>query len=702
LFSCQNGFNVVSGRLYLDKNCDGTLTTGTDFPLPFFMVKDGTNGLPMAFTDTTGHYTRFLAMNKTAVFAVNPPSVLYLSNPATRTIQTDSTIRSYPNQDFRLCIDSSLATIDSTQHDLSVTMTNIGFPRPGFSFQMRICVENHGPFIETGVALNWHFTSSLAPLFTITDATGSGLINPDSTQVDWSNLVVKPFEKICFLVTVYVSATSALGTPLPSYAEANLPAPLIDKTPDNNEVRTIVVTVGSYDPNNKTTLAPTITSQVDQDDALIDYIIRFQNTGTAAADFVEVYDTVSTQLDLRTLRMVDASHAYVLSFPDANVLKWRFDHINLPDSASNPLGSQGFVRFKVAAVPGLELHDEIKNAVSIYFDFNTPVLTDTSVVTICDDLALNMLSFPGRCEANNGIAIANHGGGSYTYLWSTGSTAPKISGVPAGVYTVTVNTDHPACFAIGMVEVLTTPLATLQLVNLDHVQCFGQTNGSISVAATTGTQPFRYRWNTSDTLNTLTQLAPGAYTVTLTDRYGCRDTIADLQITQPNALIMQAAVVHQTDTLMHNGSISLTISGGTGAYIVAWSNGDTLTQIRNLSAGDYTVTITDAQGCTQTASYTIEALVGTHPEAYTEVAFTLQPNPVTSLCSIYLTDIEQVVNIAMDVHIIDQLGRIVYQTQMQPHTSTCKLDLTALPSAIYRVQVVAAGKVLWNASVMKQ
>jgi hypothetical protein len=114
----------------------------------------------------------------------------------------------------------------------------------------------------------------------------------------------------------------------------------------------------------------------------LEYLIRFQNTGTSAAHFVVIRDTISANLDAGSIRMGAASHPYTWALDGQGFLTIRFDAINLPDSTSNLLGSQGFISFYIAQKPNLPLQTKIFNRAYIYFDYNGAVQTNRTLHTI--------------------------------------------------------------------------------------------------------------------------------------------------------------------------------------------------------------------------------------------------------------------------------------------------------------------------------
>ena len=114
----------------------------------------------------------------------------------------------------------------------------------------------------------------------------------------------------------------------------------------------------------------------------IEYLVRFQNTGTDTAFFVVIRDTLSDHLDITSVRPGAASHPYEFDVSTEGVLNFRFNNIMLPDSNINEAASHGFVKFKVAQQPDLEVGTQIFNSAAIYFDFNAPVITNKTLHTI--------------------------------------------------------------------------------------------------------------------------------------------------------------------------------------------------------------------------------------------------------------------------------------------------------------------------------
>jgi hypothetical protein len=219
---------------------------------------------------------------------------------------------------------------------------------------------------------------------------------------------------------------------------------------------------------------------------------------------------------------------------------------------------------------------------------------------------------------NGAINLTPTGGvAPYTFVWSPGGqTTEDRTGLAAGTYTVTI-TD--ATGATGTVSAtVTQPSALTAATSQTNIACNGAATGVASVSPIGGTSPYTYRWSTGATTQTITGLAAGSYSVVITDANGCTLTRSFI-ITQPSALTATTSQTNVTTNGGNNGSATITVSGGTPGYTYSWSpNVSTTATASNLSAGTYTVTVTDANGCTIARTFTI-----------TQPAFTATAQPVT-------------------------------------------------------------------------
>jgi Leucine-rich repeat (LRR) protein len=135
--------------------------------------------------------------------------------------------------------------------------------------------------------------------------------------------------------------------------------------------------IGSYDPNDKSAQPLGVgNAHYILPNTPIDYLIRFQNTGTDTAFTVVIRDTLSQWLDVETFKAGISDHAFRLDIEGANILKFTFDNILLPDSNVNEAASHGFVRFRITPKSSTPLGTKIDNRAAIFFDFNAPIITN--------------------------------------------------------------------------------------------------------------------------------------------------------------------------------------------------------------------------------------------------------------------------------------------------------------------------------------
>jgi uncharacterized repeat protein (TIGR01451 family) len=143
--------------------------------------------------------------------------------------------------------------------------------------------------------------------------------------------------------------------------------------------------VDSFDPNDKQVSPIGFTeNNYVRPGTELEYTIRFQNTGTAEAVNIVVIDTLSTDLDMTRFQMMSVSHPYKLAVSGKGrpILTWTFTNINLPDSTTNEPESHGYIKFKIKPNEGIAEGTIIENFADIYFDFNEPVRTNTTVSNI--------------------------------------------------------------------------------------------------------------------------------------------------------------------------------------------------------------------------------------------------------------------------------------------------------------------------------
>lgn len=240
-------------------------------------------------------------------------------------------------------------------------------------------------------------------------------------------------------------------------------------------------------------------------------------------------------------------------------------------------------------------------------DVNGCTTTATVTVTEPNAIAVTPTITDVSCngDSDGAIDISVSGGtGPYTFSWSNGATTEDISGLSAGAYTGSIS-DAIGCTTSATVTVTEPGVLTVVPDSVDNVSCNGNSDGNIFISMTGGTAPFTYSWSNGATTQDITGLSAGAYTGSISDANGCT-TSATVTITEPSAITVTPVSV--TDVLCNGGSIGaadIDVTGGTAPYSFSWSNGATTEDISGLTAGVYTGSVSDANGCTLSATVTI-------------------------------------------------------------------------------------------------
>jgi hypothetical protein len=208
-------------------------------------------------------------------------------------------------------------------------------------------------------------------------------------------------------------------------------------------------------------------------------------------------------------------------------------------------------------------------------------------------------------QATGSVALtASQGIEPYTYSWANNQgTTAALNNIPAGTYECTV-TDATGCIVIISNTLL--ELSNLAAVaNGTDVLCNSAQTGNLEISAANGVTPYTYQWlGTANTSTYVTSVGPGTYTCVVTDALGCTDTVAT--VLAVSNLSATASSSNPLCSGTNTGSVTVAASGGTGPYAYDWAGSTASnTVLSGLGEGSYSVVVTDAYGCSTSASATV-------------------------------------------------------------------------------------------------
>jgi len=371
----ESGYNALEGKVFYDFNQDGIYQAGEAVipgqvlsTLPQNMnTMSNVSGYHQNLPDTIGTYN----------ISLQVPNFWQLtSTPATYQVTQFSPLEVTDSLDFGIY---PVSMIDDAKIDLFICGITPGFISSGF-----ISYGNKGTTILSD-------TVTLQLDSNLTFITSSPLpLSQSGNEIKWLYSALVPFESRSISFTVQASNSIALNDTLTSYASIG-PISTDAMPADNYSTRLNSIT-GSFDPNSKE-VSPTgsgIGGNIKQDQRLT-YTINFQNTGNDTAFVVVIKDTLPANADISTLTIDGYSHPYTVELNN-NILTFRFDYIQLPDSGANEPASHGFIRYSVKPKTGLLQGETLKNKAYIIFDFNTAIMTNQVINTIDYTLGIEHVS----------------------------------------------------------------------------------------------------------------------------------------------------------------------------------------------------------------------------------------------------------------------------------------------------------------------
>ncbi len=296
-----------------------------------------------------------------------------LACPASNDIAVSATVLGnvYDNNNFYL---------HSDQTNLSVSAFALD-PRSNTIQNIKIYYENLTPHDANEVVINLAFD----PLLEYIDGSVGAVFNEIDSEVTLSLPTATAFSEGIFNVRLNIPSTIPLGTPLTYSASISTVDEEVSLS-DNSYSWTQEVR-NSYDPNDKIGFPHGIGDQnsITPSDSILTYRINFQNTGNDTAYAVVLRDSLDLDVfDIRSIKTLESSHDFESESVEENVLIYDFQNIYLPDSTNNLEESQGYVIFQIHLNRALPLGTRINNSAAIFFDYNPPIITNTTLHTISD------------------------------------------------------------------------------------------------------------------------------------------------------------------------------------------------------------------------------------------------------------------------------------------------------------------------------
>ncbi|WP_026716568.1 T9SS type A sorting domain-containing protein [Flavobacterium gelidilacus] len=441
-FNPNGTFYTIEGNSKLDFDNNGCDLNDIIYPNLNLSITDGTN-FGTIFSNMSGNYS-------IPIEDGNHTITPNLENPTYFNISPASFVANFPTQTSP-SIQGFCVTANGVHHDVEVTFIPTNPARPGFDANYTIIYKNKGTEVENGtIALD--FNDAVLDLVSANPTTN----NQQPSTLTWNYTNLQPFETRT--IDVVFNVNSPTETPavnngdILSYSASITPLTTDEFVSDNvSNIRQIVV--GSYDPNDKTCIEGT-TVGPDMIGQYVHYVIRFENTGTYAAENVVVKDMIDlTKFDVATLIPLHSSHDFVTRI-NADKVEFIFEGINLPfDDATN----DGYVAFKIKTKSNLVVGNTFSNNANIYFDYNFPITTNTFTTTIAAlkvtdfDFGTHFTLYPNPVKdvlniqskdrtPINSIEIYNTLGQIVLAVPNTISTV-DVSTLQSGNYFIKVNTD---------------------------------------------------------------------------------------------------------------------------------------------------------------------------------------------------------------------------------------------------------------------
>ena len=476
--------SALSGIFYIDANYNCIPDSG-ETRLSYWtyaIINNTTGDTTFGWTDQNGRYSRSYTDPNYYTIIANPTNALWAMHntlyplcPASGmdTFTTYMGATSARNFGFTCSAIIELPAVD-TLHDLDMFASGMAWGLiPGDTGIVAVFAGDNWDYIcnylTTSVSLQ------LDPALTY-----SGMWDgpePDSIigqRLVWNFSTDSNLLEFYGDVKVAVSSSAHIGD---SVYNTVYVAPTMFTDPDltNNTYSWYEPIKSSWDPNEKQVSPKGLGTAGYVDNGTdLTYVVHFQNTGTAPATNIVVNDTMNTNIQVGSLEILASSAPVKVSQAAANVVQFTFSNINLPDSGSGRLQSQGYVTYRITPRPGLRGGSKLTNSAGIYFDLNPSVATNTTVNTIKDTLHL-INGLPTVCVASSiSLTDTNSGGAWYsTNGNATVDTNGVVTGINGGTDTISYTYTFPWGTYVKATIITINPLADTGVIQDPGTVCVG-------------------------------------------------------------------------------------------------------------------------------------------------------------------------------------------------------------------------------------
>ena len=386
--------SIISGIIYSDTNNNCVSNAGESALSGLYVTASGNGQTYYGTTSANGQYS--ISVQSSGTYTLQAYDYNYYHTCG------NTTLCGNPNQTITIgtlgdtSANNNFGFVGSSGFDLDL-FVRWSSSNPGFQKDYRISAYNNSPTAFNGPAtLTFTYDSNLiyqsssqTVVHNLANHTLTWTI--DSIDINywgsfWGNEIVASF-----LVPVNLN----LGYLLQSDFKVSPTTGDCDSS--NNHFHTSDLVTGSYDPNEKK-VEPA--GAILEEDSILTYTIGFQNTGTDSTHFIIVKDTLSSNLIAASVRNIASSHPYSeFTISGNGILTWVFNPLRLVDSFTNEPGSHGFVKFTVKKKSNMPVGSIISNKAHIYFDYNTPVVTNTVADTVTEPNAIF------EVRSNDGVSV---------------------------------------------------------------------------------------------------------------------------------------------------------------------------------------------------------------------------------------------------------------------------------------------------------